>query len=226
MFPSTDIVHHFHPIAWVAQMKLLEKQTGKCFCNRDFTVDDVKKIVKTITTKEEIWTGITENCPIKDKSFETLTDELNRMFKKYNINDCIQKIAFLAQVSAETGLFRQTIEEKSRYLSSQSTYKGRGIIQLTGDKDDTGYYNKSGVYKKYANYINDQSIISSPNKIAEDVHYAIDSAGWYFSKYKKIPTWFIFIIENQVINYETVKITVKFNAFIRSISRFEILLQI
>lgn len=189
-FPSKEDVYHFHPIAFVNHMKLIfGSQSGECYCNKDFTVDFVKKIVKTITGKEEIWGGIAKPCPITDKSFETLTSELNQMFKKYGINECIQKISFLAQVGAETGLFRQSVEESGSATSSQSTYKGRGIIQLTGNKDSTGFYNSPGAYQQYADYIGDQSIISNPDKVAENIHYTIDSAGWYFSKHKKIPKW-------------------------------------
>ncbi|QKX06317.1 hypothetical protein HN014_15825 [Aquimarina sp. TRL1] len=75
-------------------------------------------------------------------------------------------VSTLAQVSAETGLFRQSIEEPNKFKSSQSTYKGRGIIQLTGSKDNTGYYNNPGTYKDYADYIGDQSIVSNPDKIS------------------------------------------------------------
>ncbi|MFL0092838.1 CHAP domain-containing protein [Tenacibaculum maritimum] len=189
-FPNTDMVYHFHPIGFVNQMKLIFEEEGECYCNKDLTVDFVKNMVKTMTGSEKVWQGKTGHpCPITDKSYETLVDELNKMFKKYEINECIQKIAFLAQVSAETGMFRQSIEESGSEISSQSTFRGRGIIQLTGSKDNTGFYNSPGIYKNYADYIGDQSIISNPDKISQDIHYTVDSAGWYFSKYKKVPKW-------------------------------------
>ncbi|CAA0181809.1 CHAP domain-containing protein [Tenacibaculum maritimum] len=189
-FPNTDMVYHFHPIGFVNQMKLIFGEEGECYCNKDLTVDFVKNMVKTMTGSEKVWQGKTGHpCPITDKSYETLVDELNKMFKKYEINECIQKIAFLAQVSAETGMFRQSIEESGSEISSQSTFRGRGIIQLTGSKDNTGFYNSPGIYKNYADYIGDQSIISNPDKISQDIHYTVDSAGWYFSKYKKVPKW-------------------------------------
>ncbi len=152
---------------------------------------EFKKIVKTITGKEEIWQGKQGYpCPITDKSYDTLVNELNIMFEKYDINECIQKIAFLAQVGAETGMFRQSVEEKGNTSSSQSVYKGRGIIQLTGGiVTSTGLYDEPDVYQSYADYIKDQDIVTSPNTIAENIHYTIDSAGWYFSKHKKIPKW-------------------------------------
>ncbi|MFV0304493.1 MAG: hypothetical protein ACK5IC_03295 [Moheibacter sp.] len=47
--------------------------TKTCYCDRPFTVDEVKDLVKTVTGKEKIWGGITESCDITDKSFESLT---------------------------------------------------------------------------------------------------------------------------------------------------------
>ncbi len=169
-----------------------EKDSRKCFCNRNrkLSVDELKDIVKTVTGSEDIWEGKKgEPCPIIDKSYESLVEELNNMFKEYNIHKCIQKISFLAQVSAETGLFRQSYEEKSKYLSSKSFYKGRGLIQLTGKDDGTGLYNLPGTYKGYANHAKNPDIVKNPSIIEEDVHYTVDSAGWEWSVDKKCPRW-------------------------------------
>ena len=70
---------------------------------------------------------------INDNSVKSLTRELNQMFRRYGINTCIQKITFLAQVNAETGFFKLSQEKPSKYKSSTSFYKGRGLIQLTGN---------------------------------------------------------------------------------------------
>lgn len=53
-----------------------------------------------------------------DKSYEGLTYELNSMFRKYGINECIQKMAFLAMTSVETGCFQQWTMTMTNRLSS------------------------------------------------------------------------------------------------------------
>ena len=132
---------------------------------------------------------------INDNSVKSLTRELNQMFRRYGINTCIQKITFLAQVNAETGFFKLSQEKPSKYKSSTSFYKGRGLIQLTGNlnKDGTAY-SVPGPYEKYGKYLADNGylkkeeegiFISDPDLISKDLHYAIDSAGWEWSIEKK-----------------------------------------
>ena len=148
-------------------------------------------MVKTIKGKEVIWEGLKEPCQIEDDSFKSLTFELNKMFRKYNINKCIQKITFLAQVNAETGFFSISHEELSKYLSSKSKYKGRGLIQLTGDlnKAKTSY-DVPGPYEKYGKYIGDENkFINNPNLIATNLHYTVDSSGWEWSVSKRALTY-------------------------------------
>ncbi|TWP22591.1 DUF4280 domain-containing protein [Apibacter muscae] len=166
-------------------------KTRTCYCDRDFTEEEVKSLVKTIKGKEIIWEGLTESCLIEDKSFKSLTFELNKMFRKYNINKCIQKITFLAQVNAETGFFTLSHEEKSKFKSSQSIYKGRGLIQLTGNlnKSKTAY-DEPGVYETYGSYLGDKNkFIKNPDLIATNLHYTVDSAGWEWEVSKKVPNW-------------------------------------
>ena len=111
------------------------KKQKSCWCNRPFTEEELTDLIKTMNGGTAIWQGLTESCDITDKSIKSLTTELNAMFIKYNINRCMQKISFLANVTAETGFFKQSKEERSRYKSSQSLYKGRGILQITGVKE-------------------------------------------------------------------------------------------
>ncbi|MFV0304492.1 MAG: hypothetical protein ACK5IC_03290 [Moheibacter sp.] len=112
------------------------------------------------------------------------------MFSSYGINKCIQKIAFLANLKEETGFFKQSKEERSSYKSSQSTYKGRGILQITGTKDSTEYYNNSGPYKTYGAKIGKESeIVNNPDLLSENLHYAIDVGGWVWDVFKTKPDW-------------------------------------
>lgn len=177
--PSPTIVH-FEDIEVVSKKD--------CFCNRDFMVDDVKKMLLTVHGATKLWKlgKISE----ADRSFEKLTFELNAMFRKYDINRCMQKICFLAQVDAETGFFQESEEAAGNDASSQSVYKGRGIIQLTGARNEgEKLYNHPGSYQTYADYVGNQDIVSTPSLIATNLHYCVDSAGWEWAIGNTIPEW-------------------------------------
>ena len=162
---------------------------GECFCNRDFKESEIKELVKYLKGRESIWEGYKNApCNIDDKSFATLTKELNTMFKKYQINHCAQKLHFLTQACHETDTFTLSEETTGSYASSQSFYKGRGILQLTGvRKDGEDYYDLPGPYETYSNYTGINAV-KAPNIIAEQVKYCIDSGGWMFSVFKKMPS--------------------------------------
>ena len=177
------------------------KKTKTCYCDRDFTEDEIRSLVKTMKGKEVIWEGIKSNaCIIKDKTFKSLTIELNKMFRKFKINKCIQKITFLAQVNAETGFFAISHEIPSPYASSKYFYKGRGLIQLTGSqiKDNNGkIHDIPGPYKNYGVFLKNENIflknenifIKNPDLIATDLHYTVDSSGWEWENEKRVPNW-------------------------------------
>ena len=173
-----------------------KEEKDKCFCNRDFEEKDVRKFVKLLKGSEIIWEGQAlkggkrAECYINDKSFASLTTALNNSLKKYNINHCSQKMHFLAQVCEETGTFSLSEETKSDFISSQSIYKGRGILQLTGVKIDLNdiksRYDKPGPYQDYADYKGDQNIVKKPEIVASNIQYAIDSGAWIWSVNKKM----------------------------------------
>ncbi|QII71815.1 PAAR-like protein [Apibacter sp. B2966] len=178
----------------VARGKNLMKKRN-CYCHRDFTEEEMEQLLIHMNGNTKLWTdGL-----INDNSVKSLTRELNQMFRRYGINTCIQKITFLAQVNAETGFFKLSQEKPSKYKSSTSFYKGRGLIQLTGNlnKDGTAY-SVPGPYEKYGKYLADNGylekeeegiFISDPDLISKDLHYAIDSAGWEWEVFKRVSTW-------------------------------------
>ncbi|MGE4513483.1 MAG: hypothetical protein AB7E26_06695 [Chryseobacterium sp.] len=167
---------------------------GVCFCNKDFKEEDVRRLVKLLKGSETIWEGMILKggkkvvCNINDKSFATLTKTLNNSFKQYSINTCSQKIHFLAQVCEETGIFALSEEIKSVFISSQSIYKGRGLLQLTGvKKKGEDRYDEPGPYQDYADYKGNQDIVKKPEVLATDINYCIDSGAWIWSINKKMP---------------------------------------
>ncbi|WP_330747282.1 TIGR02594 family protein [Chryseobacterium sp. CP-77] len=161
----------------VVEMAEVRKQKT-CYCNRDFTESEIRSLVKHMRGKEEIW----ESTDMDRESFADLTMELNAMFRKYDINKCIQKIAFLANVYSETSFFRTAGEESSSHASSGYKYKGRGIQQLTGDGSDPV------AYKDYDEKVS-EDIVTYPELVATKLYLAVDSGGWFWSVYKKIPNW-------------------------------------
>ena len=179
-----DIVENVSAIK-VAKGKVervaLEKKHKTCYCNRDFTVEEVKSLVKTINGTDKIWDF--KNCDVDDKSYERLTLELNNMFRKYGINECIQKIAFLAMTSVETGFFRTAGEIAGNTASSQYYYKGRGLLQLTGDGSSPV------MYEEYQKELDGKfDVVKNPNLVARNIHLVVDSGGFVWKK-KTVPTW-------------------------------------
>ncbi|PJJ67638.1 hypothetical protein [Chryseobacterium geocarposphaerae] len=175
----------------VVEMAEVRKQKT-CYCNRGFTEKEMEDLIKTMTGGTEIWKGIKESCDITDKTIKSLTAEVNAMFAHYSINRCMQKISFLANLAEETGFFKQSKEELSDNLSSQSIYKGRGILQITGAKMSNGFYNDPGPYETYGkDRFGDKDKFVGETKadlISSNLHYTVDVGGWIFQT-KKAGTW-------------------------------------
>ncbi|MEQ3500463.1 hypothetical protein ABMY20_11955 [Tenacibaculum sp. SSH1-16] len=163
-FPSTENVYHFHPIAFVNHMKKIFGEGGECYCNRDLTVEEFKNIFTRIRKSEKLGNGILNhnNCaiPSNDKTFKRLTQELNKVANKYGINQCVQKMHFIAQLYWESARFTTGLEfaDGSAYnpgkhveasnngntqMGDGPKYKGRGFMQLT-------WRNSQIEYLKYA----------------------------------------------------------------------------
>lgn len=163
----------------------------KCYCKRDFTVEEMQSIVEGIRDNtyynEQTITSFhgnklfhrnsdtrdlfnTELVPEEDQTFKKLTEVLNKYFKMYKIDKCIQKIHFLAQMYAETEYFTKTIEGNKTKLSYDPE-RGRGFMHLTHD------YN-------YITFKKDTNIdIVAPNydKVAKDLDISAHTACWFWS---------------------------------------------
>lgn len=161
-----------------------EEDFQKCHCYRDLSEDFVRKMILKLRGKDEnakldnVWEGTLETKDLDDKSVSRLTRELNACFRKYGISKCIQKIAFLANVCVETTVFKDLDELPSNHESSKSTYKGRGLLHLTGKANYKSYKDKTNI-----------DVVSKPKILSTNIHYAVDSACMAFSKILKMPEW-------------------------------------
>ena len=159
---------------------------GECFCYRDFSVEEFKNIIleMRVFSKNSVKDLFyKKNCPLseEDKTFERLTEEINKSFKEWEINTCMRKIQFLAQCYHESAFFSTTLEFASgEYYNPpnpQKTtikthpeaiqhghtkegdgprYKGRGIIQQTWRDTQISYY--KSVVKRFPSYFLNKEI--------------------------------------------------------------------
>jgi predicted chitinase len=178
--------------AWFIHPVVVKVFKGNsCFCNRNFTVEEVKKIVKLLRSidklkTETLFTLRNCNLPIEDKTYERFTNELNSTLNKYDINSCLRKSHFLAQVYLETMGFQTTTEmslgdeyNPGRHPNAQKNgniaigdgpkYKGRGLMQLTWKKNYVSYFKFSGI-----------DVVTNYLWVSDKLSYAVDSAGWYW----------------------------------------------
>jgi len=137
-----------------------------CFCNCDIEVEEMIDLIYCLRDKQGYKTfresffnlkteyissiritdgAINEN---RDK-IKLFTDEMNAMFKKFNINTCKRKIHFIGQMYLETDSFRATYEGQST-TSVPSNYRGGYDFQGRGMKQITHNYN----YLAYYDYVN------------------------------------------------------------------------
>ncbi|RIY35351.1 hypothetical protein CKY20_10840 [Capnocytophaga canis] len=165
----------------------------KCFCSRDFTVEELKGIVKKLREGEEYVKGMTmyertgirlfslanqegvkydEKLNDEECNFEKFTYELNKALNDFEINTCIRKIHFLAQCYHESSRFRATYESNPpSHISGGKFYRGRGIIQITNDF----------TYLKFKNHLKDNSPLESfVPKVAKEMRLACQAAGYYW----------------------------------------------
>lgn len=142
-----------------------------------------------------------------ENDFITFAKYLSQTLVKYKINTCIRKIHFFAQAYVETFQFQATYEKSpSSSVSGGAFYRGRGLKQITHDYNyleyydyihQTSYYNlymkKRQGYESVVSF-NERTknihisveemneVISFVPKLATNMKYACDAAGWYWNK--------------------------------------------
>lgn len=146
-------------------------KVSECYCYRDFTVDEVKSIVKELRDSENATKGnyelfASKNCklPQSERTYERFTEELNKTFRKYEINTCLRKIHFLAQAYVESAGFNATEEfGTENYLKGKKYYPyyGRGLMQLTWDFNAAKYYDynhNTKYFQRYIKYLDENNL--------------------------------------------------------------------
>lgn len=129
--------------------KLKKFISDKCFCNRDFTVEEFKDVIVKLRKMNgylklaEVLFDENRKEKIQNASFENFTININATFAKFGIKKCIHKIHFLAQTYVESGAFRATYEGLTTVPSNYKggvDFQGRGIKQITHDYNYLEYY--------------------------------------------------------------------------------------
>ena len=131
---------------------------GKCACNDKLTKEQLKAIA----------------VHASNANIDKYLDGFNETFTKFNINSCLQKIHFLAQVIQESGSFIYNVEQgDADYLAHYKGWHGRGLIQLTTKPNYVAFEAAVGEDVTSSAAARDK-VTKSP--------YAVHSAGWFWDK--------------------------------------------
>jgi predicted chitinase len=108
-----------------------------CFCDKEMSVQEVKDMVTLLNSgkvKNNLFADRNSKIKIEDRTYEKLTEELNAVFNKYEINTCNRKAHFIAQLYLESARFGTATEyaEGQNYDSkSWENQKDELQLQLT-----------------------------------------------------------------------------------------------
>lgn len=118
--------------------------------------------------------------PSEDKTYARFTEELNKMFQKYEINTCLRKIHFLAQSYHESDRFKTTEEYDNRYTKRYDPFRGRGILQITWSGEQT----RTMGYKQYFQYLKRADFSTNYQLLNTSLYHALDVSGYFWSRGK------------------------------------------
>ncbi|HEX8545418.1 MAG TPA: hypothetical protein VF691_00575 [Cytophagaceae bacterium] len=164
-FPESKVVYHFHPIAFVEQMKRMEK----CFCDMDITEEVFSQIFGNGPwfTAKVASVNMADYPQLYKLTTAKLVKALNSAMKKYDINSCLQKAHFLAQCAHESSHFQSTLEyadgndydslynkdghdKYQKYLDFLDKYGGdSGTLKAKKDKIEKDYESCRNHYDLY-----------------------------------------------------------------------------
>lgn len=139
--------------------KWFELKGNDC-CESDLTKEQIKNIATSAT----------------DANIGEHIKGINESFEDNEINTCLRKIHYLAQLIHESGSFRYT-EEIGASETDYGGFKGRGLIQLTFKSN----------YEAYGEFVDEDFTSSQKNKEKlEDDPHAAKSAGWFWGQKAKL----------------------------------------
>lgn len=151
-----------------------------CFCDKDLTLDFLQLVLpKDVLTKGLFYRS--QYPKIKGLNPEIFLTLLNQAMTKFEINTCLRKAHFLAQLACEGDMFRTTEEYKNRDGSIPKhwygyggghEYHGRGLIQLTHINN----------YGSYGSTVGIKFDLKNLNLVASEPEHVINSAAWYWLK--------------------------------------------
>ena len=126
----------------------------------------------------------TEKLEKLEKTYFEFAKQLNAVFIKYAVNNCLRKIHFLTQIYHETEMFTKTFEPRTNSgYSGGDEYVGRGMIHITNDFNYLRYYDYKkettffDLYKKYRLIIpmnKTQESVGEFNFRTKNLHIPID----------------------------------------------------
>ena len=95
-----------------------KKDDKKCFCEKEFSEDDIKAFYNS----KQLFTHKKCPLPAEQKTYKAFTLALNKAMKEYDINTCLRKAHFLAQVQVESDSLNTTIEYATGWDYDHSTH--------------------------------------------------------------------------------------------------------
>lgn len=141
----------------------VEPMSLTCACRRDLTFNELRGVYPR-TNKEII---------------ENFLPEINKACSHWGITTCLRKAHFLAQVSAETGDLTKIAETPPKDKKTGEPvpesrmydgYKGRGLFQLTWERN----------YKAYGAAVG-HNFLEGHKVELEKPQWAADSGAWFWS---------------------------------------------
>lgn len=139
--------------------------------------------------------GWKDSKGVSKANLDKIAQYIDKFAKQFGMNSPEQRFHFYTQIAHETGNFDALSEGHSRYASSQSKYKGRGIIMLTSLKWN---------YQPFQDYLTtngyNYDIINNPNLVSENLELAVLSGFWHWYKGGREYQYAINISEESLLN--------------------------
>lgn len=174
-------------------------QLSGCYCDKDFEVWEIKAIYP----KASLFSA--KNCPLPtgERTFEKLTEALNKAMNARTVTSCLRKAHFLSQADGETGL-NTTVEYASGWDYDSTTHKaGHDLYEKTKSKQYRRAYDRYNECIKHGHttrgdgpkykgrgliqltwkdtYIAYLGTADNPEVVAESLEKSCDSATWFWT---------------------------------------------